>query len=76
MVMEIYQYQLLYININLNNIREHLRKLINDKKKNGEWMIQLIMKTNFISSRNFTESRDMYSKSDNFEIMVGVTLMK
>ena len=28
----------------LNNIRVHLRKLINDKKKNGEWKIQLIMK--------------------------------
>ena len=28
----------------LNNIRVHLRKLINDKKENGEWKIQLIMK--------------------------------
>ena len=26
----------------LNNIREHLRKLINDKKRSGEWKIQLI----------------------------------
>ena len=51
----------------LNNIREHLRKLINDKKKSGEWKIQLIMKINLISSRYFIESRDMYSKSDNFE---------
>ena len=48
-----------------------MRKLINDKKKNGEWNIQLIMKINFISSRNFTESRDIYSKSDNFEITMG-----
>ena len=55
----------------LNNIREHLRKLIHDQKENGEWKIQLIMKINFISSRNFTESRDMYSKSDNFEVMMG-----
>ena len=55
----------------LNNIREHLRKLISNKKKNGEWKIQLIMKINFISSRGFIESRDMYSKSDNFEIMMG-----
>ena len=68
MVIEIDQYRLL----DLNNIREHLRKLINDKKKNGEWKIQLIMKINSISCRNFTESRDMYSKSDNFEIMIGV----
>ena len=29
------------------------------------------MKINFISSRNLIESRDMYSKSDNFEIMIG-----
>ena len=40
-------------------------------KKNGEWKIQLIMRINFISSRNIMESRDMYSKSDNFEIMIG-----
>ena len=29
------------------------------------------MKIKVISSRNFIESRDMYSKSDNFEIMSG-----
>ena len=29
------------------------------------------MKIIFISSRNFIESRDMYSKSDNFGIMMG-----
>ena len=29
------------------------------------------MKINFISSRNFIESRDMYSKYDNIEIMMG-----
>ena len=48
-----------------------MRKLINDKKKSGEWKIQLIMKINFISSRDFIESRDIYSKSDNFKIMMG-----
>ena len=55
----------------LNNITEHLRKLINDKRKKGEWKIKLITKINFISSRSFIESRDMYSKSDHFEIMMG-----
>ena len=54
----------------LNNIREHLRKLINDKRKKGEWKIQLTMKINFISSINFNETRDMHSKSDNIEIMI------
>ena len=48
-----------------------MRKLINDKRKKGEWKIQLIMKTNFISSRNFIENKDMYSESDNFQIMRG-----
>ena len=33
-------------------------------------MIRSIMKINFISSRNFTESRDMYNNSNNFEIMM------
>ena len=49
-----------------------MRKLINDKKKSGEWQIQLIMTINFISSKNFNEARDMYSKSNYFEIRMGV----
>ena len=56
----------------LNNIREHLRKLINDKRKKGECKIQLITKINFVSSKKFIETRDMHSKSVNIEIMVGV----
>ena len=46
--------------------------MISDKRKKGEWKTQLIMKINFISYKNFNETRDMYSKSDNFEIMMGV----
>ena len=46
--------------------------MINNKKKSGEWKIQLVLKINFISSKTFNETRDMYSKSDNFEIMMGV----
>ena len=45
--------------------------MINAKRKKGEWKIQLIMKINFISSKNFIETRDMYSKSDIIEIMIG-----
>ena len=55
----------------LNNIREYLRKLISEKRKIGEWKIQLIMKINFISSKNFNKTRDMHSKSDNYKIIVG-----
>ena len=51
-----------------------MRKLINDKRKKGEWKIQLIMKINFISSKNFIETRDMHSKSDNIEIMIGADI--
>ena len=45
--------------------------MIDDKKKSGEWKIQLVLKINFISSKNFNETRDMHSKSDNYEIMIG-----
>ena len=55
----------------LNNIREHLKKLIDDKKKSGVWKIQLVLKINFIFSNNFNKTRDMHSKSDNYEIMIG-----
>ena len=69
---KINQYQLIeYQNQYLTNIREHLRKLMNDKRKKGEWKIQLIMKINFISSQNFIDTRDMHSKSDNVEIIMG-----
>ena len=46
--------------------------MINDKKKSGEWKIQLVIKINFISSKNFIDVRDVHSKSDNVEIMMGV----
>ena len=49
----------------LNNIREQLKKLIDNKKKSGEWKIQLVLKINFISSKSFNKTRDMHSKSDN-----------
>ena len=69
---KINQYQLIeYQNQYLTNIRERLRKLMNDKRKKGEWKIQLIMKVNFISSQNFIDTRDMHSKSDNVEIIMG-----
>ena len=35
-------------------------------------MIQLIIKINFISSKNFIDTRDIHSKSDNVEIMMYV----
>ena len=60
----------------LNKIREHFRRMINGKRKNGEWKIQLIIKINFISSKNFNDVRNMYIKSYNVEIVMGFDLMK
>ena len=48
-----------------------MRKLIDDERKKGEWKIQLIMKINFISSKNLNDTRDMHCISDNIEIMMG-----
>ena len=42
------------------------------KKSIGEWKIQLVLKINFISSKNFNDVKDMHRKSDNVEIMMGV----
>ena len=56
----------------LNKSRECLRKMIDDKSRIGEWKIQLVLKINFISSKNFNDVRDTHSKSDNVEIMMGV----
>ena len=38
--------------------------MIDDKRRIGEWNIQLVMKINFISSKNFYDTRDMHSKSE------------
>ena len=56
----------------LDKTRECLRRMINDNRKFGEWKIQLILKINFISSKNFNDVRDMHRKSDNVEIMIEV----
>ena len=45
--------------------------MINDKRKSGERKIQLVLNINFVSSKNFNDYRDMHSKSDNVEILMG-----
>ena len=53
-------------------IGQYLRKLINDYKNKSEWKIQLIAEINFISLKTDSdETRIMYTKSDNEEIMIG-----
>ena len=65
-------------------IKPYLSDIINDHKtpKNlrvpssnetqfGELKIQLTMSINFISSKDSDETRNMHTKSDNIEIMMG-----
>ena len=53
-------------------IEEYLKKLINQYKKEGEWKIQLIAEINFISIKpGSDETRVMYTRSDNEELMIG-----
>ena len=53
----------------LNTIRPYLKDMIDNHKAHREWKIQLVMKINFISSLGTDEFREMYTKSDNIEIM-------
>ena len=53
------------------NLKVHSRAgTINYKTQFGEWKIQLTAGINFISSRDFNETRIMHTKSDNIEIMM------
>ena len=44
--------------------------MINDHKTSGEWKIQLVMINKCISSKNFEETRSVYSASNNIEIFI------
>ena len=53
-------------------IRPCLVNMINDHKNQSEWKIQLSAEINFISSKpDSDETRIMYTKSNNIEIMIG-----
>ena len=45
--------------------------MINDHKAIRKWKIHLIMQINFISHKDSKETRAMYTKSCNIEIMEG-----
>ena len=56
----------------LDLIRPYLVDMINDHKNNGECKIQLTAAINFISSKPYSEeTRTIYTKSNNIEIMIG-----
>ena len=53
-------------------IEQYLRELINYYKNKGEWKVQIIADTNFISLKpGPDETRVMHTRSDNEEIMNG-----
>ena len=54
------------------NLRVHSsNEVIDYETQFGEWKIQLAMSTNFISSKDSDETRNMHIKSDNIDIMKG-----
>ena len=56
----------------LNLIEKYLRELLEEYKQNGEWKVQLTIEVYFISLKPGTdETRIMYTRSDNIEIMFG-----
>ena len=56
----------------LNLIEKYLRELIQKYKLKGEWKVQLTIEVNFISLKpGSDETRIMYTRSDNIEIMFG-----
>ena len=53
-------------------IEKYLRELIEEYKLKGEWKVQLIIEVNFISLKpGSDETRIMYARSDNVEVMFG-----
>ena len=56
----------------LNLIGKYLRELIEEYKLKGEWKVQLTIEVNFISLKpGSDETRIMYTRSYNIEIMFG-----
>ena len=45
--------------------------MINDHKTRREWKIQLTMSINLFSSKDSDENRNLHTKSNNIEIMMG-----
>ena len=57
--------------INDHKFFKNLRVHSSNETQYGEWKIQLTMLINFISSKDFYETRNMYIKSDNTDITMG-----
>ena len=51
-------------------IKPCLSKMINNHKTQNESKIQLVLEIIFISSKDFKETRPMYTRSNNIDIMI------
>ena len=54
----------------LDIIKEYLNDIIHNHKTQGEWKIQLTLAINFLSPKDFKETRTMHSNSDNMKNIV------
>ena len=54
-----------------DKIKPYLKEMIDDYKSKGEWKIQITVRIIFISFIDKNETQEMYTKSDNVEIMNG-----
>ena len=52
-------------------VRYHSGNKTSVEETRSEWKIQLTMAINFVSSKDFDETRTMHTKSNNVEIMMG-----
>ena len=53
-------------------IRPYLRDMIDNHKARGGWKRQLKMRIIFVSFTDANEIREMYTKSDNITVMIGI----
>ena len=64
------------LNNNSNNTNNNTNNNSNNSNNNidrAEWKIQLVMQNNFISDKNFEDTRTIYSASKPVEIFMGGT---
>ena len=62
-----------YLRDLINNHKTPMKtdKVINNESQSGEWKIQLVILNRHISSKDFEETRSIYSASNNIEIFMG-----
>ena len=71
MILSLQKLNTSYLNVSyLDEIKPHLKDIINNLKNSDTWKIQLTIAINFICSKNTNEKCVIHSKSNNIEIMI------